>query len=48
MSFDGLVGHFDISGDLDEVHRLARVAEIIHVGQKTTFGLGKIRVDVLE
>ncbi len=48
MSLDGLVGFCDLYGELGDVYALSRVAELAHVGQKTSFGLGKVRVYVLE
>jgi hypothetical protein len=48
MDFDGLMGYLDLAGDLDAGMPYARAAEILHFGQKATFGLGKVRVFVLE
>jgi hypothetical protein len=48
MDFDGIVGHLDLEGDLDAGMPFARAAEVLHFGQKAAFGLGKVRVLVLE
>ena len=43
MDFDGLVGHIVFEGRLKRLLPLALAAELLHIGQKATFGLGKIR-----
>jgi hypothetical protein len=43
MDFDGLVGHIVFEGRLKRLLPLALAAESLHIGQKATFGLGKIR-----
>ena len=48
MDFDGLMGYLDLAGELDAVMPYARAAEVLHFGQKAAFGLGKVRVLVLE
>jgi hypothetical protein len=48
LDFDGVVGFLDIEGDLAGGLPFACAAEILHFGQKATFGLGKLRVLVLE
>jgi hypothetical protein len=48
LDFDGVVGYLDLEGDLSAGMPYARAAEILHFGQKATFGLGKVRVLVLE
>jgi hypothetical protein len=48
LDFDGVVGHIDLAGDLGPGMPWARAAEVLHFGQKATFGLGKVRVLVLE
>lgn len=48
LDFDGVVGYLDLEGDLDSALPFARAAEVLHFGQKATFGLGKVRVLVLE
>jgi hypothetical protein len=48
MDFDGLTGCFDLSGPLAPYAPLLRAAEILHVGQKTAFGMGKVAVFGLE
>jgi hypothetical protein len=46
--FDGVVGHLDMEGNFDAGMPYARAAEILHFGQKATFGLGTVRVLVLK
>ena len=48
LQFDGVVGYIDLAGELDAAMPFARAAEILHFGQKAAFGLGRIRVLVLE
>ena len=48
MNFDGVVGYLDLEGDLTPALPFARAAELLHLGQKATFGLGRIRAFVLE
>ena len=48
MNFDGLVGFMDLSGDLTPALPFLRAAEFLNIGQKATFGLGRIRAFVLE
>jgi hypothetical protein len=48
LDFDGVVGYLDLKGNFDAGMPYARAAEILHFGQKATFGLGKVRVLVLE
>ena len=48
LDFDGVVGFLDLEGDLSSGMPWARAAEVLHFGQKATFGLGKVRVLVLE
>lgn len=43
MRFDGLVGYIDLEGKLGELMPLFRAVEVLHVGQKATFGLGEVR-----
>ena len=43
MDFDGLVGYVVFEGRVKELLPLALAAEVLHVGQKATFGLGKVR-----
>jgi hypothetical protein len=44
MDFDGVVGSIWLEGDLGNLLPLARAAEVLHLGQKATFGLGRVRV----
>ena len=48
LDFDGVVGYLDLAGDVSAVMPWARAAETLHFGQKAAFGLGKVRVLVLE
>jgi hypothetical protein len=48
LDFDGVVGYIDLAGDLGASMPWARTAELLHFGQKATFGLGKVRVLILE
>ena len=48
LDFDGMIGFLDLKGDFDPVMPYARAAEVLHWGQKATFGLGKVRVLILE
>lgn len=43
MDFDGLIGHLDLEGDLTPAMPFVRAAEVLHFGQKATFGLGMVR-----
>lgn len=43
MNFDGLVGSLWLEGDFQDVLPLERAAEILHIGQKGSFGLGQVR-----
>lgn len=48
LDFDGVVGYLDLEGELDAGIPYARAAEVLHWGGKAAFGLGKVRVLVLE
>jgi len=48
MNFDGVVGYLDLTGDLTPALPFLRAAEFLHFGQKATFGLGRVRMHVLE
>lgn len=48
MDFDGIIGNATYENVPGELAALARAAEILHIGQKATFGLGRIRCLVLE
>jgi CRISPR-associated endoribonuclease Cas6 len=48
MRFDGLVGYLDLAGDLTPAMPFLRAAEILHFGQKATFGLGEVKCFVTE
>lgn len=43
MRFDGVVGYMDIEGNLTPALPFIRAAEVLHFGQKATFGLGEVR-----
>lgn len=48
LEFDGVVGYLDLAGGFGSAMPWARAAEVLHFGQKSAFGLGKVRVLVLE
>ena len=48
LDFDGVIGYIDLAGQVGAALPWARAAEILHFGQKAAFGLGKVRVLVLE
>jgi len=48
LDFDGALGYLDLAGDIGAAMPWARVSEVLHFGQKAAFGLGKVRVLVLE
>lgn len=48
LDFDGVIGYLDLAGDFGPVMPWARAAEVLHFAQKATFGLGKVRVLVLQ
>jgi hypothetical protein len=48
MHFDGLLGFLDLEGELSPVIPFLRAAEILHLGQKATFGLGRLRALILD
>ena len=44
MDFDGMIGSIWLKGDgLQQLAPLVEAAEILHIGQKATFGLGLVR-----
>jgi hypothetical protein len=43
MDFDGLIGTAEYTAPRRELVALAQAAEVLHVGQKATFGLGRVR-----
>jgi hypothetical protein len=44
MEFDGVVGWIEWEGDLTPALPWLRAAELLHIGQKATFGLGKVEI----
>jgi len=46
MDFDGVVGWMEWEGDVGRIVPWLRAAEVLHVGQKATFGLGKVELTV--
>jgi hypothetical protein len=48
LDFDGVVGYIEWKGEMSCGMPWARAAEVLHFGQKAVFGLGKVRVLVLE
>jgi len=47
MLLGGMVGEVTYEGELAEFLPLLRLAEMIHLGKATAFGLGKIRIEVV-
>ncbi len=48
IDFDGAVGYLELEGDFSAVMPWARAAEVLHFGERSTAGLGKVRVVVLD
>jgi hypothetical protein len=48
LDFDGVLGYIDLAGKLGAAMPWAPAAEVLHFGQKAAFGLGQVRVLVLE
>lgn len=48
LDFDGVIGYIELEGEISAAMPWARAAEVLHFGQKAAFGLGKVRVLVLE
>ena len=46
MQLRGLVGSIGFSGDLTPLVPFFRMAEVTHVGKGTSYGLGRLRVDL--
>lgn len=44
----GVCGTLEVAGELAPVLPLLRAAEVVHLGKETSFGLGKIGLEVLE
>lgn len=44
MNFSGLLGEMEFAGDLTPFVPWLYVAEILHIGRNTTFGMGKVQV----
>ncbi|MCX7817521.1 MAG: CRISPR system precrRNA processing endoribonuclease RAMP protein Cas6 [Syntrophales bacterium] len=47
MFMGGLVGSVLYEGDLDEFLPYLRFCELVHLGKQTTFGLGKIKLEII-
>ena len=47
MDFDGVVGWLEWEGAVAPLIPWLRAAEILHVGQKATFGLGQVELSIL-
>ena len=47
MLMGGIVGHAVYEGNLTEYMPLLRLGGLLHIGKQTSFGLGKIRTEVL-
>jgi len=48
MNFDGVVGWLEWEGQIQQIAPWLRAAEILHIGQKATFGLGKVEISEME
>jgi len=46
MDFDGVVGWLEWEGDVGPLIPWLRAAEVVHVGQKATFGLGRVELTI--
>jgi CRISPR/Cas system endoribonuclease Cas6 (RAMP superfamily) len=44
MIFGGLIGNIEYKGDLQLFMPFLNIGEHIHIGEKTTFGLGKYEI----
>lgn len=44
LPFGGLKGQMSFYGDLETILPILKIGELIHVGGKTTFGLGKLKL----
>ncbi|MBM3740713.1 MAG: CRISPR system precrRNA processing endoribonuclease RAMP protein Cas6 [Acidobacteria bacterium] len=44
MNFDGVVGWIEWEGEVGPLVPWLRAAEVVHVGQKAAFGLGRVRL----
>src|SRR5579871_5956 len=44
MNFDGVVGWMEWEGEVASLLPWLRAAEVLHVGQKATFGLGRLEI----
>jgi len=48
LEFDGVVGYIELKGEFSAGIPWARAAEVLHFGQKSAFGLGKVRFLILD
>jgi len=44
MDFDGVVGWMEWEGDVEPLVPWLHAAEVLHIGQKATFGLGRVQL----
>jgi len=44
QQFGGLIGDLEFEGNLEPFWPLLRIAEIVHLGKETSFGLGKLKL----
>jgi len=44
----GIVGFLELEGELAPFYPLLKIAEVVHLGKETSFGLGQIKLSVLE
>jgi CRISPR/Cas system endoribonuclease Cas6 (RAMP superfamily) len=47
VELSGFTGYIEFSGDLDLLYLLLRAGKIIHIGSRTSYGLGKYELTVL-
>ena len=46
MDFDGVIGWLEWEGDVAPLIPWLRAAEVLHIGQKATFGLGRVELTI--
>jgi len=44
IGYDGIKGDIELSGDISTFYPFLKIAEFLHIGKGTTFGLGKIKI----
>jgi CRISPR-associated endoribonuclease Cas6 len=46
VKYEGVIGRFRYSGDLDSFIPYLKLGEKIHVGKNTSFGFGKYKIEI--